>query len=939
MPQEMMSWRLRSLKHMQFGEQVMLGHIETVVTAVDIRTRQEDLVYEYELSRRKGILTSRKTNPRIYGMSIPATVKERKGNQVRVQLDINPAYEPSSDLKWFTYAIETSNFYCMPEEGSRVHIYFPSHEEQSAMAVHALRMGGSSGSGAGAGRAGNGGASGGSHAPSGSSQSGGGGGSHSGSGSTGSSGSSGGGAGNGTSAPTGGGMGGASVPAGGAAMAAAVAAAEAEKEEEKDPDYKVFSDPSGSYLELAPYGITFSPGNGSTAMTLQKTGSLSLSGLFINFFSDKSNILVGTGKKGSVENICVEAEESIQMSLKGSDRQITMNEETNIIATFVRKDVELKNPAQPLASKVRSELTATDAQDRADANAGSKEALTEMAGEYKRQLEEKEARAKEKVKSGILSILTMVAAVAVVAVAVTGGVAAPLVAAMAVTGGFKVVSGIADIAEGVSDLDKVQRGDISQSYNFMRDGVFGGNEALYEITKGVNDLVFSVVTCRAVNLNLDKIGDASKIVKTIKTVKDFAKEHEKGLKILNTTMDVVSACYEDYKQTGSLSLSNIAINIGVGSLKGYAMSNLRFRCQNPRISDDVIRKVTNGLMETGEGMLIDLGKCMLTGYPYDPLESFKENIRMATNNEMICEPVDAVSGSYLITATDMYLPDISEPVRLERSYSSSRMKAGWLGKGWHFTYEGRLYIDRDIIHGQLPCGYCVSYRFTEDGFEDILGNGRFTLSCGLRMEEWTVTDTHQHVRYCYSGEGILKEAADRNGQKLVFSYENGHLSRIQTALGYTVSFEFEEEKLALMKDDTGRCLKYHYKNGLLTEVVHMDGGITRYEYSEEGFLIRPTDQTGVSYLVNEYDEKGRVVLQKLSNGDAYRMRYEDRERRVFMEYSCYPGEKQYYYNEKNIVSMVVYPDGSRKFYDYDEKGNRVLETDQLGRNTRWEYDT
>lgn len=133
MPQEMMSWRLKSRRHMQFGEQVMLGYIETVVTAVDIRTEQEDLVYEYELSRRKGILTSRKTNPRIYGMSIPATVKERKGNQVRVQLDIDPSYEPSPDLKWFTYAIETSNFYCMPEEGSRVHIYFPSHEDRKSV--------------------------------------------------------------------------------------------------------------------------------------------------------------------------------------------------------------------------------------------------------------------------------------------------------------------------------------------------------------------------------------------------------------------------------------------------------------------------------------------------------------------------------------------------------------------------------------------------------------------------------------------------------------------------------------------------------------------------------------------------------------------------------------------------------------------------------------
>ena len=68
LPQERMRWRLRSRRHMQFGEQVALGHIETVVTAVDIKTVKGELVYEYELSRRKGIFTDRKTNPRIFGM-------------------------------------------------------------------------------------------------------------------------------------------------------------------------------------------------------------------------------------------------------------------------------------------------------------------------------------------------------------------------------------------------------------------------------------------------------------------------------------------------------------------------------------------------------------------------------------------------------------------------------------------------------------------------------------------------------------------------------------------------------------------------------------------------------------------------------------------------------------------------------------------------------
>ncbi len=44
-----------------------------------------------------------------------------------------------------TYAIESSSIYCMPEENSRVHIYFPSHDEADAIAVHAVSMGGGAG--------------------------------------------------------------------------------------------------------------------------------------------------------------------------------------------------------------------------------------------------------------------------------------------------------------------------------------------------------------------------------------------------------------------------------------------------------------------------------------------------------------------------------------------------------------------------------------------------------------------------------------------------------------------------------------------------------------------------------------------------------------------------------------------------------------------------
>ena len=145
MPQEMTRWSIRCRRRLQLAETLRFHGIEAVVSEVRSHTEKGELIWEYTLGRKKGMLSERKKNPRIFGMSIPATVKERSGNRIRVQMDIDQGYRGGDDCKYFTYAIESSSIYCMPEESSRVHIYFPTHDEADAIAVHAISMGGRTG--------------------------------------------------------------------------------------------------------------------------------------------------------------------------------------------------------------------------------------------------------------------------------------------------------------------------------------------------------------------------------------------------------------------------------------------------------------------------------------------------------------------------------------------------------------------------------------------------------------------------------------------------------------------------------------------------------------------------------------------------------------------------------------------------------------------------
>ena len=145
--QEASCWNVMVRFFLRMGETLTFNGIEAVVTAMRLHTEKGELVYSYVLARRAGIRREKEKNPGIFGMSIPATVMERSGNRIRVHFEIDPEYEASEKTKYFTYAIESSSFYCMPEEGSQVHIYFPDHDEQGAVAVHAIRSGeGASGS-------------------------------------------------------------------------------------------------------------------------------------------------------------------------------------------------------------------------------------------------------------------------------------------------------------------------------------------------------------------------------------------------------------------------------------------------------------------------------------------------------------------------------------------------------------------------------------------------------------------------------------------------------------------------------------------------------------------------------------------------------------------------------------------------------------------------
>ncbi len=822
--QEASQWCIQTRKFLPMGETVTLNKISAIVIGMDLYTLKGELVYEYTLSRREGLKKEKEKNPRIYGMSIPATVKERSGNRIRVHFDIDPVYEPAAQMKYFTYAIESSSFYCMPVEGSQVHIYFPEHDEQSAIAVHAI----GSGSGGGA---------------------------------------------------------------------------------SKNPENKQFSDPSGSAMDMTKDSLSYAPdSSGSILLSLNKAGFMSLTGKDINIKTQKGLM---AGGDTPVRNLMISGENKVVLQVgDGGDDIITMEEKTDVKSTLITHKADSHPQAVPSASEIEAALTKDDAANRDAQNA-----------ELTNTLIENKQKSKQKFLSGVLSIATVVGLTALTVC--TGGATAPLL----VAAGVKAAFAVADVAEGLDGYSKVNNLDASRPSNFIRDTIFMGNEGAYNFASTVTDIVFDVVSGNALK-NVAKWQSFTKLMCPKSQVANL---------VTQMGGSVLFGAIREYQVSGRVNLKDMAFNAALGMFKGGTGNAIMGKAQS-FAKNPVVKKAVGVGVQTVYGTAVDVAvDASLPNRQVDVLRSLKENLITSGLGQLFGEPVDVVSGAFLITASDFIIPDIQEAIRLERRYNSTVKQEGIMGPGWTFAYEGKLYQDGNKRHVILENGQHLIFEWDgEKSRNATIGCSWFELV--KDHEEWVVRDKKKHQSYRYSQNGLLQSITDKNGQALTFSYHGESLETITTALNYQINVTLREGRLIQLTDTLGRTMQYRYENGRLSDVVHMDYGVTHYEYDGNGYLTKAIDQAKVMYLENRYDDSGRMIHQTLANGDFYKAEYIDEDRKVITYSSVGNQTVTYLYGKEMQILSEIYKDGTETLYQYNENGDRISETDRLGHKTEWSYD-
>ncbi|MBU3154419.1 phage tail protein, partial [Clostridium estertheticum] len=99
---------------------------------------------KYVLRNNKGIKVRRDYNNKVVGISLKGNVLDTKNDTVKINLGID-GNQDIGKARWFPYSTVYSSpdgtgWYCMPEVGDVIRLYFPDNEEKNAYAISSANL-------------------------------------------------------------------------------------------------------------------------------------------------------------------------------------------------------------------------------------------------------------------------------------------------------------------------------------------------------------------------------------------------------------------------------------------------------------------------------------------------------------------------------------------------------------------------------------------------------------------------------------------------------------------------------------------------------------------------------------------------------------------------------------------------------------------------------
>jgi len=139
-------WESRDIH--QLGDIGVIEGRSLIVWKIETVMRGNELYHTYYMKPESAFQTIVQDNAKVSGASLFGTVTKIQKEQVQVTLQEDENADNAGE-RWFSYATVYSSadgtgWYCMPEKGDRIRLYFPTGKEEEAYVASAYHEAGSS---------------------------------------------------------------------------------------------------------------------------------------------------------------------------------------------------------------------------------------------------------------------------------------------------------------------------------------------------------------------------------------------------------------------------------------------------------------------------------------------------------------------------------------------------------------------------------------------------------------------------------------------------------------------------------------------------------------------------------------------------------------------------------------------------------------------------
>lgn len=145
MAQDFTYYEVKSRNYLELGDKVNLWGKTLYVHEISATMEGGELLHTYRLRPAGGFRVEVVYNMKLIGASLDATILAVQNDTVKVCINADGTQDKNT-AKWFPYSTvysspDGSGWYCMPEEGDKVRLYFPCEREEEGYIISSINIG------------------------------------------------------------------------------------------------------------------------------------------------------------------------------------------------------------------------------------------------------------------------------------------------------------------------------------------------------------------------------------------------------------------------------------------------------------------------------------------------------------------------------------------------------------------------------------------------------------------------------------------------------------------------------------------------------------------------------------------------------------------------------------------------------------------------------